>query len=226
MSGGRTIFSGNRSDLPRYMGSVGFPCPPFKNPADYYCMYCNISYQFTTSNDKTHVLSSFYSGSSDIGRFVGGCNARIIGTHRDIGQCMGTNEFGTAAGRTAGHFVFCTASRCMRSILCTCQAIHFLQAARCNTIMDLQIDCGGHFIAANRLYLLGRSDQRSEFEVWRSLRLSSLCDDCLCISIAANDHKRCSHRSHICGKRYRIEILWFNGVHCDTGMGVTVPKWA
>ncbi|XP_031632240.1 ATP-binding cassette sub-family G member 8 [Contarinia nasturtii] len=36
MSGGRTVYSGSRSDLPRYMGSVGFPCPPFKNPADYY----------------------------------------------------------------------------------------------------------------------------------------------------------------------------------------------
>lgn len=36
LSGGRTIYSGSRSDLPRYMGSVGFPCPLFKNPADYY----------------------------------------------------------------------------------------------------------------------------------------------------------------------------------------------
>lgn len=37
LSGGRTIFSGSRSDLPRHMGSLGYPCPPFKNPADYYC---------------------------------------------------------------------------------------------------------------------------------------------------------------------------------------------
>lgn len=36
LSGTRTIFSGNRSDLPRHMGSLGYPCPPFKNPADYY----------------------------------------------------------------------------------------------------------------------------------------------------------------------------------------------
>jgi len=36
LSGGRTIFSGNRSDLPRHMGALGYPCPPFKNPADYY----------------------------------------------------------------------------------------------------------------------------------------------------------------------------------------------
>lgn len=36
LSGGRTIFSGSRSDLPRHMGQLGYPCPPFKNPADYY----------------------------------------------------------------------------------------------------------------------------------------------------------------------------------------------
>lgn len=35
-SGGRTIFSGSRSDLPRHMSNLGYPCPPFKNPADYY----------------------------------------------------------------------------------------------------------------------------------------------------------------------------------------------
>lgn len=36
LSGGRTIFSGSRSDLPRHMSNLGYPCPPFKNPADYY----------------------------------------------------------------------------------------------------------------------------------------------------------------------------------------------
>ncbi|GAB0093647.1 ATP-binding cassette sub-family G member 8 [Sergentomyia squamirostris] len=36
LSGGRTVFSGSRSDLPRHMGTLGYPCPPFKNPADYY----------------------------------------------------------------------------------------------------------------------------------------------------------------------------------------------
>ncbi|XP_037954188.1 ATP-binding cassette sub-family G member 8-like [Teleopsis dalmanni] len=36
LSGGRTVFSGSRSDLPRHMGELGYPCPPFKNPADYY----------------------------------------------------------------------------------------------------------------------------------------------------------------------------------------------
>lgn len=36
LSGGRTIFSGSRSNLPLHMGSLGYPCPPFKNPADYY----------------------------------------------------------------------------------------------------------------------------------------------------------------------------------------------
>ncbi|XP_055904033.1 ATP-binding cassette sub-family G member 8 isoform X1 [Eupeodes corollae] len=36
LSGGRTVFSGSRSDLPRHMGNLGYPCPPFKNPADYY----------------------------------------------------------------------------------------------------------------------------------------------------------------------------------------------
>ncbi|XP_037923929.1 ABC transporter G family member 4 isoform X1 [Hermetia illucens] len=36
LSGGRTVFSGSRADLPRHMGSLGYPCPPFKNPADYY----------------------------------------------------------------------------------------------------------------------------------------------------------------------------------------------
>lgn len=39
LSGGRTVFSGSRSDLPRHMGSLGYPCPPFKNPADYYRTY-------------------------------------------------------------------------------------------------------------------------------------------------------------------------------------------
>lgn len=37
LSGGRTVFSGSRADLPRHMGELGYPCPPFKNPADYYC---------------------------------------------------------------------------------------------------------------------------------------------------------------------------------------------
>lgn len=41
LSGGRTVFSGSRSDLPRHMGSLGYPCPPFKNPADYYRMFSN-----------------------------------------------------------------------------------------------------------------------------------------------------------------------------------------
>lgn len=36
LSGGKTIFSGLRQDLPKHMGIMGFPCPPFKNPADYY----------------------------------------------------------------------------------------------------------------------------------------------------------------------------------------------
>lgn len=36
LSGGRTVFSGSRSELPRHMSSLGYPCPPFKNPADYY----------------------------------------------------------------------------------------------------------------------------------------------------------------------------------------------
>lgn len=36
LSGGRTIFSGSRADLPRHMGQLAYPCPPFKNPADYY----------------------------------------------------------------------------------------------------------------------------------------------------------------------------------------------
>lgn len=39
LSGGRTVFSGSRSDLPRHMGELGYPCPPFKNPADYYCEF-------------------------------------------------------------------------------------------------------------------------------------------------------------------------------------------
>ncbi|XP_053687046.1 ATP-binding cassette sub-family G member 8 isoform X1 [Sabethes cyaneus] len=36
LSGGRTVYSGSRADLPRHMGTLGYPCPPFKNPADYY----------------------------------------------------------------------------------------------------------------------------------------------------------------------------------------------
>lgn len=44
LSGGRTIFSGSRSDLPRHMGQLGYPCPPFKNPADYYCEYIKKKY--------------------------------------------------------------------------------------------------------------------------------------------------------------------------------------
>lgn len=36
LSGGRTVYSGSRADLPRHMGQLGYPCPPFKNPADYY----------------------------------------------------------------------------------------------------------------------------------------------------------------------------------------------
>lgn len=45
LSGGRTVFSGNRSDLPRHMGTLGYPCPPFKNPADYY-RKCTVLFVF------------------------------------------------------------------------------------------------------------------------------------------------------------------------------------
>lgn len=44
LSGCRTIFSGNRSDLPRHMGALGYPCPPFKNPADYYCEFTSMTF--------------------------------------------------------------------------------------------------------------------------------------------------------------------------------------
>lgn len=46
LSGGRTIFSGSRADLPRHMGQLAYPCPPFKNPADYYRELAAVLLQF------------------------------------------------------------------------------------------------------------------------------------------------------------------------------------
>lgn len=59
LSGGRTIFSGSRADLPRHMGQLGYPCPPFKNPSDY---YCKIIYNLK-SNLK--LMTIIYSGFSN-----------------------------------------------------------------------------------------------------------------------------------------------------------------
>lgn len=36
LSKGRTIFVGCRENLAKYMSVMGYPCPPYKNPADYY----------------------------------------------------------------------------------------------------------------------------------------------------------------------------------------------
>ena len=36
LSAGRTLFVGPRRDFLPYFAALDFPCPPFKNPADYY----------------------------------------------------------------------------------------------------------------------------------------------------------------------------------------------
>ncbi|CAH0555158.1 unnamed protein product [Brassicogethes aeneus] len=36
LSAGRTMFSGKRKDMLSYFANVGYPCPSFKNPSDYY----------------------------------------------------------------------------------------------------------------------------------------------------------------------------------------------
>jgi len=36
LSAGRTIYVGPRRDFIKYFTSLDFPCPPFKNPSDYY----------------------------------------------------------------------------------------------------------------------------------------------------------------------------------------------
>lgn len=60
LSGGRTIFSGNRSDLPRHMGALGYPCPPYKNPADYYCRstFFELFFFFFFKNISDEIISS------------------------------------------------------------------------------------------------------------------------------------------------------------------------
>lgn len=50
LSGGRTVFSGSRADLPRHMGELGYPCPPFKNPADYYRKYAGYLYLYLSDS--------------------------------------------------------------------------------------------------------------------------------------------------------------------------------
>lgn len=39
LSKGRVIYSGPRYYLSQHMSSMGYPCPPYKNPADYYRKY-------------------------------------------------------------------------------------------------------------------------------------------------------------------------------------------
>lgn len=36
ISSGRMMFYGRRKDMLSYFASVEYPCPPFKNPSDYY----------------------------------------------------------------------------------------------------------------------------------------------------------------------------------------------
>lgn len=36
LSKGHVIYTGHRYYLTAYMNSIGYPCPPYKNPADYY----------------------------------------------------------------------------------------------------------------------------------------------------------------------------------------------
>lgn len=62
LSGGRTIFSGNRSELPRHMAVLGYPCPKFKNPADYYCKHVfNRKRPFPNENPLIHFSSAIHS---------------------------------------------------------------------------------------------------------------------------------------------------------------------
>lgn len=37
LSGPEPVFTGSSRTLVRYFTSADYPCPPFKNPADYYC---------------------------------------------------------------------------------------------------------------------------------------------------------------------------------------------
>ncbi|KPM02319.1 ABC transporter sub-family G-like protein 2 [Sarcoptes scabiei] len=36
MSAGRSLYVGHRKDMIKYFSSIGYPCPPYKNPSDYY----------------------------------------------------------------------------------------------------------------------------------------------------------------------------------------------
>lgn len=36
LSSGRTLFYGHRSEILPYFAFIDYPCPPFKNPSDYY----------------------------------------------------------------------------------------------------------------------------------------------------------------------------------------------
>lgn len=97
LSGGRTIFSGSRADLPRHMGQLGYPCPPFKNPADYYRKRS----QFHELAQPLLTISNHFSRFSHARRFVSCSVTRVVGPHRVTGECLGPNEFGAAFGSAA-----------------------------------------------------------------------------------------------------------------------------
>lgn len=116
LSGGRTVFSGSRSDLPRHMGELGYPCPPFKNPADYYCEFKRA--YGTPSPSKLFLISLSFSlslpssGFGDTGRSVRCRITGIISPYRVVGKFLGPNKFRTPlGGPTRLTTKFCTKGR-------------------------------------------------------------------------------------------------------------------
>ena len=89
ISAGRTMFSGRRRDMLQYFTLVDYPCPPFKNPSDYYREHRRLVRQNRVKN----ILSS---GPRDVGRSVRGGDAGIVAENRTTGRVVqaetGTDE--------------------------------------------------------------------------------------------------------------------------------------
>lgn len=80
-SGGRTMYSGSRRDMLPYFALAEFPCPPFKNPSDYY-RECHCTFEFChwqIQNLITHENKNLlHSRPGDAGRPVGRGHAGIL----------------------------------------------------------------------------------------------------------------------------------------------------
>lgn len=112
VSNGHVMYSGATSMLLPYFTSVEYPCPPFKNPSDYYCEYddrCTVS-------EVSYVGFIFclcFSGFGDSWWPVGRSHARVITENGSVG--WSPQEASTASVRPWATCTLPTRARSLES---------------------------------------------------------------------------------------------------------------